>query len=230
LAAGDEPAQPAHGLPVLASLDGRDGSGVSWAQVLWQRTAGRAPKGVSGFTVLPCQVTERCVADLAAFAAVPGPSGQLRRVAERVRISVALQHAGALPPGVSTLAGAQLRPVRSDPAVMTSIQRQFGYPLTPGGACGIRHATAVWVLSADVNAVIADLGPGGWALLQRWCGWAAHGICTASAAHGLFARPARSFDEYALHAVLGLPDSEVPVFIVVCGRTQFAEPAWDLRT
>lgn len=241
---GDEAADAGHGLPVLANTGSAppggpppggpppDAAGLempSWARVLWQRSAGRAPKGISGFTVTPCQVSSSCVADMAAFASTPAPSARLAEAGRRVRVSVALQRVDGLPGGVYRLDAGELRSVRADPMVMSAIQRQFGYPLTPHGACGIRHSNAVWVLSADVNALITDLGPAGWTLLQRWCGWVAHGVCTASAAHGLFARPARSFDEHVLRNIMNLPDGQIPVFIIVCGRTLFAEPALDLR-
>jgi len=236
---GGEAADAGHGLPLLANTGsappggrppgGAGGEMPSWARVLWQRSAGRAPKGISGFTVTPCPVSSSCVADMAAFASTPAPSARLADVGRRVRVSVALQRVDGLPGGVYRLDGGELRSVRADPMVMTAIQRQFGYPLTPHGACGIRHSNAVWVLSADVNALITDLGPAGWTLLQRWCGWVAHGVCTASAVHGLFARPARSFDEHVLGNIMNLPDGQIPVFIIVCGRTLFAEPALDLR-
>lgn len=236
---GDDAEDAGHGLPVPANTGSAspggpppDAAGLempSWARVLWQRSAGRAPKGISGFTVTPCQVSSSCVADMAAFASTPAPSARLAEAGRRVRVSVALQRVDGLPGGVYRLDAGELRSVRADPMVMTAIQRQFGYPLTPHGACGIRHSNAVWVLSADVNALITDLGPAGWTLLQRWCGWVAHGVCTASAAHGLFARPARSFDEHVLRNIMNLPDGQIPVFIIVCGRTLFAEPALDLR-
>jgi hypothetical protein len=88
----------------------------------------------------------------------------------------------------------------------------------------------MWVFSADIDEVLDDFGPAGWPLLQLWCGWAAHGLCTAAAAYGLFARPARSFDEFRMQHAMGLPGEVLPVFSVTCGRARFAEPMLDLRT
>ena len=72
-------------------------------------------------------------------------------------------------------------------------------------------------------------GTGRLGLLQVYCGWVAHGLTMAAAGHGLFARPARSFDEHQLAALLALPDNESPVFITVCGQSRYAEPMLDLR-
>ncbi|HEY1485511.1 MAG TPA: hypothetical protein VGF84_05375, partial [Micromonosporaceae bacterium] len=216
---------PGRGLPLHRAVEG----GPDWARALWQRTAGRAPKGISGFTAVACSLDAAVPADLIAFAAVPPPSARMRSIARRVRISVAFQHAGDLDTGTYLLTGTELTPVRIDAEIMDKVQRQFGYPMTAYGACGIRHAGAVFTLSADVGALIEDHGAGAWSLLQRYCGWVAHGICTAAGAHGLFARPARSFDEYAMRTAFDLPSAETPVFIVVCGRTQMAETMLDLR-
>jgi hypothetical protein len=215
---------PAHGLPIAASAPGPD-----WARVQWQRTAGRAPKGISGFTGVAGTLSEDGTADLAAYASMPAPSARMRSLSKRVRISVALHGAGRYDTGTYQLRDAELAPVRIDAEIMDKVQRQFGYPMTAYGACGIRHANAVVMLSADVGTLVEDHGPGAWSLLQRYCGWVAHGVCTAAAAYGLYARPARSFDEYAMRTAFDLPDAETPVFIVVCGRTQMAETMLDLR-
>jgi hypothetical protein len=221
----DEAVPDAHGLPAT----GRAGGATSWARAIWNRTAGRAPTGVHGFMATPGRVGADCLADLVDFAAVPAPSALLREVAKRVRISVALQRADELPTGLYRLVDGALATERTDPQVMAAIQSVFGYPLSPFAACGISHATAVFVLSVDVEALLDDLGAGAWPLLQRWCGWVAHGVCLAAAGHGLFARPARSFDEHILRTILALPGREVPVFMTACGRGRFTEPALDLR-
>ena len=52
-------------------------------------------------------------------------------------------------------------------------------------------------------------GPGGWTLAQYVCGWMAHGLCLAAAAHGLYARPSRAFDEVLLHPVVGMASGEI---------------------
>jgi hypothetical protein len=58
----------------------------------------------------------------------------------------------------------------------------------------------------------------------------AHGLCLAAAAHGLYARPNRAFDDIALQPVVGMRPGEMVLLSVVSGSSRFREPMLDLRT
>lgn len=221
-------AEPVPGVPELQVRDAA-GAQPSWAGTLWNRSAGRVPAVVSGFSARPAVLGEDCLADMLAWLNQPAPE-PLAEVGSRVRTTVALQRMAGLPTGRYSVVAGELEPEQADAGLMQELQDGFSYALTPAIDCGLRHANAMWVFSADIDGILAEFGPAGWPLLQMWCGWSAHGLSTAAAGHGLFARPARSFDEFRLQHVMGLPRHVLPVFSVTCGRSRFAEPMLDLRT
>lgn len=220
--------EPVRGVPDLSNRD-HGTARLDWAKALWNRTAGRTPEGITGFSARPTALGEDCLADLLAWSSRPAP-GPLADIAGRVRTTIALQRVAGLPTGRYTVVEGRLELDRTDPALMQALQDGFSYPLTPGMDCGLRHANALWVFSANLDAILDEFGPAGWSLLQLWCGWVTHGVATAAAAHGLFARPARSFEEFWMQHLMGLPRELVPVFSVTCGRSRFSEPMLDLRT
>ena len=215
---------PAPGIPQLPS-----GHRPAWDRVLWQRSAGRVPAPLTGFSARPASRGPNCLDDLLRWARVPAPTPALRAVGERVRLTVAAQRLADLPTGRYAVESGELRCEATDPQLLRKVEQVFGYPLTERNDCGVRHSVAVWVFSVDLRALVSELGPAAWGLLQVYCGWVAHGLTMAAAGHRLFARPARSFDEHQLAALLALPDNESPVFITVCGQSRYAEPMLDLR-
>ncbi|MEV7771789.1 hypothetical protein [Kitasatospora sp. NPDC086791] len=216
--------------PAIPALPAPPGGGPGWERVWWNRSAGRVPAPLSGFSARPVTRGEDCLRDLLAWSAVPAPDGPLREVAERVRLTLVPQGLAGLPVGRYGVSDGRLTARALDPTLPRRIEQGFGYPLSATNDCGVRHALAVLVLSADLGSIVRDLGPAAWGLLQVWCGWAAHGVSLAAAAHDLFARPARSYDEHHLSALLDLPRQESPVLLLVCGKSRYTEPALDLRT
>ncbi len=215
---------PAPGIPRLPTEHW-----PSWDRVLWQRSAGRVPAPLTGFSARPASRGPDCLDDLLRWARVPAPTPGLRAVAGRVRLTLAAQRLADLPTGRYAVEPDGLRCEVTDPQLLRKVEQVFGYPLTERNDCGVRHSVAVWVFSVDLRALVSDLGPAAWGLLQVYCGWVAHGLTMAAAGHRLFARPARSFDEHQLAALLALPDNESAVLITVCGQSRYAEPMLDLR-
>ncbi|WP_221889797.1 hypothetical protein [Streptomyces sp. WAC06614] len=80
---------------------------------------------------------------------------------------------------------------------------------------------AATVEAATVEAVAADL--------LAAAGWTAQHLSYAMAAHGLFARPLRSYDAEGAAAALGLGADLVPIYQLACGPNRFTEPALDVR-
>ncbi|MFR9795079.1 hypothetical protein ACL02U_04105 [Streptomyces sp. MS06] len=217
-----------------AAAGRRDGTGgppaPRWDRVLWNRTAGRVPGRLSGFSGRPTRLPEEALREAVAWTRVPPPAEALVEVGRRVRLLVALQGVGDRHTGYHEVVDGEVRSVRREPRVMALLQEAFGYPMSPGTDCGLRHASMAWTFAVDVRALLDDLGPVAWSLLNLWCGWTAHGLQLAAAARGLYARPARSYDEFRVQRLAGLDRRTVPVFMTVCGRSRFAEPMLDLRT
>ena len=200
-----------------------------WAQTLWNRSAGRTRADLPGFSARPAVLGAAFLRDTLAWLDGPAPGPLLPEVGRRVRTRVVLQRTAGLPTGRYAVTRGHVDCEQQDPDLMRRFADAFGYPLTPSIDCGLRHANAVWVFAADLDGILGEFGPAGWSLLQLWCGWATHGLTTAAAAHGLFARPARSFGEFWLQRTLELPRSTFPVLILICGRSRFSEPVLDLR-
>jgi hypothetical protein len=200
-----------------------------WAQTLWNRSAGRTRADLPGFSARPAVLGAAFLRDTLAWLDGPAPGPLLPEVGRRVRTRVVLQRTAGLPTGRYAVARGQVECEQQDSDLMRRFADAFGYPLTPTIDCGLRHANAVWIFAADLDGILGEFGPAGWSLLQLWCGWATHGLTTAAAAHGLFARPARSFSEFWLQRTLELPRSTFPVFTLICGRSRFNEPVLDLR-
>ncbi|MFF7632972.1 hypothetical protein ACFZB9_07445 [Kitasatospora sp. NPDC008050] len=219
---------PDHHVPELSA---REVAAVrpSWAETLGNRSAGRTRGGLPGFSARPTVLGEDCLLDMLAWLDRPAPGPLLAEVGRRVRTRVVLQRMAGLPTGRYAVTRGRVACEQQDPGLMQQFADAFGYPLLPTIDCGLRHANAVWVFSADLDKILEEFGPAGWSLLQLWCGWATHGLTTAAAGHGLFARPARSFGEFWLQRTLDLPRSTFPVFTVICGRSRFSEPMLDLR-
>jgi len=219
------PAAPAAGLPAIDRHDR-----TSWARVLWNRSAGRVPAGLHGFSVVAARSSQDVLDDHIAAASTAPPHPLLAEVRERVRLSVALQRVGDVPTGVYRLGSGGLTHVRADEAVMRTIEDAFSFPSTPATDSSIRHTGLVWLMSVDLAELAAEFGPASWTLLQLTCGWISHGLSVAAAAHDQFARPARSFDETKAIKCFELQWHETPTFMVIAGRSRFAEPMLDLRT
>ncbi|WP_327070894.1 hypothetical protein [Kitasatospora sp. NBC_01302] len=223
--------EPAEHRPAEREPAGQDAGPArpDWARTLWNRSAGRTRAGLLGFSARPAVLGAEFLRDTLAWLDRPAPGPLLPEVGRRVLTRVVLQRTAGLPTGRYAVARGHVECEQQDSDLMRRFADAFGYPLTPAVDCGLRHANAVWVFAADLDGILAEFGPAGWSLLQLWCGWATHGLTTAAAAHGLFARPARSFGEFWLQRTLDLPRSTFPVFTVICGRSRFSEPVLDLR-
>ncbi|MEU1630984.1 hypothetical protein ABZ746_38235 [Streptomyces sp. NPDC020096] len=205
----------------------------TWADLLWQRHSGRAVAHVGGFATQPRVIDATAVTDMAAWSAAE-PPGALRPIARRVRTSVVVQRVNGVPDGVHRVRDGCLEFSSSAGAdrgagTFAALESTFGYATSPLTDSSLRHANTVWVYSADLRALLADEGAGAWELAQWCCGWAAHGICLAAAGHRLYARTVRSYDEIAVQHLLGLPEHETPLFMVINGVPRFIEPLLDLR-
>ncbi|MFF4578081.1 hypothetical protein [Streptomyces sp. NPDC001389] len=221
----EDPAPLTPAIPRGAAA-GRD---LSWAEALWERGSGRMPRGLTGMAGRLRRVPEGSLAGAAAWAAVPPAGALLRRVAEHVNVTVAVQATDGFEDGVHRLAGGRLLPHRPGPGALAALERDYGYHLAPGNGCDVRHASAVWFCSVRQHDLVAELGPGAWTLAQYVAGWITQGLCLNAAAHGLYARPARAFDGLAVQRPLGLAPDETVLLSVISGTPRFNGLPLDLR-
>ena len=83
---------------------------------------------------------------------------------------------------------------------------------------GVAHAGVYLVLTAVPARSVARLGPRGYRQALLEAGKAAHATFTAAVALGLAAREAEWFYDEQVAQVLGLPEGEYPVAVIVIGR------------
>lgn len=203
----------------------------SWSEVVWNRNSGRMPRHLAGVSGRRRPLPPTAVHDALAWLAVPPPTPLLDEIARRITVSVCLQDAPGFATGWYRVDGpAHLELVSADPALPARLEGCYGHGLGPEVGCAVRHAGMIWLLSCDVPALLAATGPAGWTLAQYVVGWMAHGLCLAAAAHGLYARPNRAFDEILLHPVVAMAPGEIVLLSVVSGAGRFVEPYLDLRT
>jgi hypothetical protein len=233
-----------------------DGRRSSWSDVAWRRSAGRMPRHLAGFSGRRRALPAAAINDAVAWLSLPPPSPVLQEVAKHITVSVCLQDGdematgwyrvrgrpagaaaaggatrpGASRPGATVPAQAWLELLHPDPMLPTRLEGCYGHGLAADVGCAVRHAAMIWMLSCDVPSLLEATGPGGWTLAQFVTGWIAHGLCLAAAAHGLYARPNRAFDEILLQPVVGLAPGEMVLLSVVSGTGRFVEPNLDLRT
>ncbi len=203
----------------------------SWAELLWQRNSGRMPRGLHGMSGrrsdgLPAEV----VRDALHWLAVPPPGGVLRAAHEAVRVTAVVQGVEGYADGVHHVRDGEAVLHREDRAAAARLEEHYGYGLTPGNGCDVRHASMTCFLSVRPRELFERFGPGGWSAAQYACGWATQGLCLSAAASGLFARPVRAFKEVPTQQVLGLEGDEMLVLAVVVGaQRHHAGPQLDLR-
>jgi nitroreductase len=216
------PAIPRHTTPMSRP--------VSWAEVMWRRGSGRMPRGLHGMSGYRRRVPASALTDALAWLAVVPPGPVLRAAYHAVTSTVVLQDVERHADGVYRALGGAVLPHAEDATAAKRLEAAYGYPLTPGNGCAIRHASMIWFFSVRPRQLMAAFGEGGWSAAQYACGWAAHGLCLAAAAAGLFARPVRAFHEIPAQRILRLDSDEMIVLAVVVGHQRpTAGPVLDLR-
>jgi SagB-type dehydrogenase family enzyme len=86
------------------------------------------------------------------------------------------------------------------------------------GSEGAAHAGVYLVLTTVPARSVARMGPRGYRQALLEAGKATHAAFTAAVALGLAAREAEGFYDESVAQLLGLPDGEYPVSILIVGR------------
>jgi hypothetical protein len=201
----------------------------SWAEVLWRRNSGRMPRGLHGMDGRRRRVPASALSNALRWLAVP-PPGALGSVFETVTATVVVQDVDGRTDGVYRVRDSDAVLVAGDPTAAARLERSYGYPLTPGNGCALRHASMIWFLSVRPRELARRFGGGGWTAAQYACGWASHGLGLAASAAGLFARPVRAYQEIAAQQILRLSADDMIVLAVVVGTPRpSSEVLLDLR-
>lgn len=221
----DGPAEPlTSALPA-----GGPASPLSWAEVLWRRSAGRMPRGMYGMSGRRRTVPAEVLAETARWLAVPPPGPTLAEIAGAVRVTGVVQGVAGHRDGVHHLVDGRPVLVREDPGAAAELEAHYGYRVDPYNGGDIRHATAVWFLSVRPRELVERFGRGAFTAAQYVAGWQSQGISLAAAAAGLYARPARAFREIPSQRVLGLPADEMVLCTVITGTPRYRGLLCDLR-
>ncbi|MFF9349105.1 hypothetical protein [Streptomyces sp. NPDC014734] len=190
---------------------------ASWAELIWQRNSGRMPRGLLGMSGRRRQVQADTLHDAIDWLGVPPPGATLRAVFDAIDVTVVVQAVDGYPDGIYRIRDGRAVLWTEDPRTAARIEQEYGYPLSPGAGCDIRHASTLWFLSVRPRELVDAFGPAGWSALQYVCGWAMHGLCLSSTASGMFARPVRAFNEIPLQALLGLGTDHMIALAAVVG-------------
>jgi hypothetical protein len=201
----------------------------SWAEVLFARTSGTMPRGLKGLAGrrLPRPFSD--VEDAMDWLAVPPPSALLRRVMRVLTVTVCLQDIEGHANGVYRFSGGRLSQVAQDDRIGVGLEEGYGHRQAITVGCGVRTANTIWFVSVRVRRLLSEIGPWAWPLLLLTSGWITQGLCLAAAARGLYARPARAFQEIPVQRLLSLAPDEVILISVTCGTPRFSESTLDLR-
>ncbi|WP_328926173.1 hypothetical protein OG429_17100 [Streptomyces sp. NBC_00190] len=204
----------------------------TWNEVLWNRNSGRVPRGVSGFTGTHRTVTAPVWRDaLAALAAGDQSLGALRAARSALGLYCWVRDVEGVEPGCHRVHFDGSAHRVGDLAAARGALLIDSAP-APGLAFELNACNLVWLLTADPGLACATSpapAPRIAADLLAAAGWTAQHLSYAMAAHGLFARPLRSYDAELAAQALRLDAGQVPIYQLACGPGRFTEPALDVR-
>lgn len=195
----------------------------SWERVVAARSSALSPLGLSADPrPLPAEILQRLIRDSRPpEGSLAGPSG-----AHGLRHRLAVRGVTGVRDGLYALDEGGL--VLIQPGRVTErIQSAFG--LGPGDV-DVAGMNVVWVITADIGAVLRGQGPDGYPNTLMSAGATAQHVCSAAAAAGLFCRPVRSFDEPAVEATVQADPGEDLVYMLLIGRPRALDFCYDLTS
>ncbi|MCC3765524.1 hypothetical protein K3N28_20900 [Glycomyces sp. TRM65418] len=196
-------------------------TGMSWSEVLFERSAGRANKG---YTPAPVPLPAEAMA--AVLRAVAETTAAVPTAAEGgIDFVLIARQVDGFEPGCYRLEpGRPPRPVAGPD--MAAVQRSFSYPPEQMAVSG---CPAALLMICDHDAAIRAGGERGLRALQLQMGATAQAAGMSITPHRGFLRPARSFDPDPLAADLGLPSTQLPIYLALMGASRFIDLLLDVR-
>ncbi|MFE9635730.1 hypothetical protein [Streptomyces sp. NPDC006463] len=204
----------------------------TWNDVVWNRNSGRVPRGVSGFTgahrPAPAALWRDALDTLVACSRGLGP---LLTARSALGLYCWVRGVEGVADGCHRVHfdGSALRVGGLEPARGALL---IDSGAAPGLAFELDACNLVWMFTVDLEQACGTSrapAPRLAADLLAATGWTAQHLSYAMAAHGLFARPLRSYDGEGAAEALGLDAAQVPVYQLACGPNRFTEPALDVR-
>lgn len=212
-------------------LENADANCNSWAEVLWERSSGRMPRELPGFDALPTSLSSEALNDALSWLNGLLPTKSLQNVMDHINIHLALrENPGCFPGGVYSIVQGEFNFRHSNASIMQELERAYGPSLSVANGVAIRHTAAVWFFTVNVPELLSSCGDAGWTLAQYCVGWLSQGLSIAAAAHHMWSRPTRAFEDILLQPVLGLNPGVTTILALPCGVARYSEPMLDLRT
>jgi hypothetical protein len=208
---GARRAQPTPPVPPLPP------AGQSVAEVLFQRNAGRSPRGLgltAAMSPMPAEVILRAAASPRNLTGI------------QIRLLLATERVTGLADGLYEAGRNDLTQLGRGRLLGLS-QAAVSYPAIQ--SVTMASFNAVWFLVVDYPAIVGQYGQAGFRRAQLELGARAQDIGLSLAADGYFARPIRSFHESVLDDLLGLPVAQQVGYVLLTGRNRSTDLPLDLR-
>ena len=206
-------------IPDTAPADARKSTG----QVLFDRNAGR---GVAGVSAVQRPISRAVVATALqeGFRRLESDLTHRDRHVSNLRVLLVAERVSDLDDG--------LYEVFPGTPWLASIRRgrllkdvEHAFP----SALHLASYNLAWFFVVDYPRIVGERGPRGFRVANIELGWVGQALGCALAAHGLFARPCRSYHEPVLDSLFGLSPSEAVGYAIVCGVNRFQDIRLDLR-
>ncbi|WP_280918990.1 hypothetical protein [Streptomyces sp. SPB4] len=204
----------------------------TWNDVVWNRNSGRVPRGVSGFTGAHRPAPAALWRDaLDTLATCSRGLGHLLTARSALGLYCWVRGVEGVADGCHRVRfdGSALRVGGLEPARGALL---IDSGAAPGLAFELDACNLVWMFTVDLEQACGTSrapAPRLAADLLAATGWTAQHLSYAMAAHGLFARPLRSYDGEGAAEALELGPAQVPVYQLACGPNRFTEPGLDMR-
>ncbi|MER5546325.1 hypothetical protein ABT072_28660 [Streptomyces sp. NPDC002589] len=206
-------------------------SAPSWAHTVWARNSGRVAKGFAGFTAMRTTVPHDVFRHALAALALSGHGlGTLAAARSALHLYCWVRGVQAMADGLYRIDEAHEAHRVGDCAPARGGLLIDAAP-APSLAFDLDRCSIVWMFVADLDvAAAADSDTGRVADdVLAAAGWLAQHLSLAAAAHGLFARPLRSFHSDRASEALNLPPNHQAIYQLACGVGRFNEPGLDIR-
>jgi hypothetical protein len=187
------------------------------------------PRGLKGLAGRRLPQSFSVVEDAMDWLSVPPPSALLRQVMQALTVTVCLQDVDGHAGGVYRFNDGRLSQIAKNDSIGVELEEGYEHRQSMEVGCGVRVANTIWFVSVRVRQLISDIGPWAWPLVLLISGWITQGLCLAAAGRGLYARPARAFQEIPVQRLLHLAPDELILISVTCGTPRFTESTLDLR-
>lgn len=231
-----QPVPPPPPVPAAPATFGQDAAPTlrSWASVMFHRSGGRAPGGLtasperlpSGLLDAALDAASAVATDWGAAGPAAGPvAGHVENAG--VELFAVVERTHGREDGVYAWDPVRHSLELREPGQhLAAVQRAFYYPrtVTRVDTCNVAVCCV-----ADYTAALETEGPRGLRLAQLRFGALMQASAMVCSAHDVFLRPCRSFDPDALGALLRVRPEQTVGYLCLVGRSRYTDLLLDLR-